>query len=218
MKIALIGATGFVGSHILKELLSRKKYQVTAIARNIDKIDVKSPNLTSVSVDVLNTEELARALKDCKAVISAYNPGWGNPNIYEDFLKGYESIQQAVKGANIKRFIVIGGAGSLYVEGGKQLVDSDDFPKEIKPGATAARDYFEALKRETYLDWTFFSPAIQMNPEVTTGRTGKYRLGKDTPVIGKDGTSTLSVEDLAVVIVDELENKKFSRKQFTAGY
>lgn len=215
-KVALIGATGFVGSHILKELLDRG-YQVTAIARSADKITEKGENLKALSLDINNTEALAEALKGNSVVISAFNAGWTNPNIYDDFIKGSESIQAAVKAAGIKRYIVIGGAGSLYIDG-IQLVDGKDFPAAIKPGATAARDYLTELQKETYLDWTFFSPAIEMSPDITTGRTGKYELGTDNPVFGINKHSELSVEDLAVVIVDELENHKFSRQRFTAGY
>ena len=143
--------------------------------------------------------------------------GWTNPNIYDDFIKGSEAIQKAVKEAGVKRYITIGGAGSLYING-KQLVDSEGFPEEIKPGATAARDYLNILKKETELDWTMFSPAINMHQGIKTGRTGKYRLGTDEPVFDKDGESILSVEDLSVAIVDEIENHKFSRQRFTAAY
>lgn len=216
-KVVLIGATGFVGSHILKELLDRN-YEVIAVARDTDKVQVKNDKLTLLSIDVNNTEELAEGIKDATVVISAFNPGWSNPNIYDDYLKGAASIQAATRKAGIKRLIVIGGAGSLHDEKGKQLVDRDDFPAEIKAGATAVRDYLEELKRETYLDWEFFSPAIEMNASVDTGRTGKYELGTDKPVYRIDKRSIISVEDLAVVIVDEVENHKFSRQQFTAGY
>ncbi|MBD8389590.1 NAD(P)-dependent oxidoreductase [Dysgonomonas sp. BGC7] len=216
MKIALIGATGFVGSHLLEELLKRN-YEVTAIARSVDKIPVNNGKPKTVSIDISNEKDLAATLKGNDLVLSAFNAGWSNPNIYKDFLAGSQTIQKAVKGAEVKRYIVIGGAGSLYI-GGKQIVDGDDFPKEIKPGATAARDYLEILKKEKELDWTMFSPAINMHQGIKTGRTGKYRLGTDEPVFDKDGESVLSVEDLAVAVVDEIENHKFSHQRFTAAY
>lgn len=216
MKVALIGATGFVGSHLLEELLSRN-YDVTAIARSVSKIPVKDGKLRVVAADVTDVKALANAIKGSDVVLSAFNPGWSNPNIYDDFLKGSEAIQEAVKEAGVKRYVVIGGAGSLYIDG-KQIVDGDDFPKEIKPGATAARDYLNILKKEDKLDWTMFSPAINMHQGIKTGRTGKYRIGTEEPVFDKNGDSVLSVEDLAVAIVDELENHKFSRKRFTAAY
>lgn len=216
MKVVLIGATGFVGSHLLHELLSRG-YEVTAIARSANKIEAKSEKLKAVSVDISDVKALAAAIKGNDVVLSAYNAGWTNPNIYEDFMKGSQAIQQAVSEAGVKRYIVIGGAGSLLIDG-KQIVDGADFPAEIKPGATAARDYYEMLKKETNLDWTVFSPAIEMHQGIKTGRTGKYRIGTDSPVFDDNGRAILSVEDLAVAVVDELENHKFSRQRFTAAY
>lgn len=216
MKVALIGATGFVGSHLLEELL-RRDYDVTAIARSVNKVLVKEGKPHVVAVDVMDVKALANAIKGNDIVLSAFNPGWSNPNIYDDFIKGSEAIQQAVKEAEVKRYVVIGGAGSLYIAG-KQIVDGDDFPKEIKPGATAARDYLNVLKKENKLDWTMFSPAINMHQGIKTGRTGKYRLGTEEPVFDKNGESVLSVEDLAVAVVDELENHRFSRQRFTAAY
>lgn len=215
-KIALIGATGFVGSHLLQELLERG-YEVTALARSVEKIETKSDKLKTVSIDVTNLSALTEVLKGNDIVLSAYNPGWTNPNIYNDFIKGSETIQQAVKDAGVKRYVVIGGAGSLYIDG-KQIVDGADFPASIKPGATAARDYLNQLRKETELDWTMFSPAINMHQGIKTGRTGKYRLGTEEPVFDKEGESILSVEDLAVAVVDELENHEFSRQRFTAAY
>ncbi|MBF0648932.1 MULTISPECIES: NAD(P)-dependent oxidoreductase [Dysgonomonas] len=216
MKVALIGATGFVGSHLLQELVNRG-FEVTAVARSVDKIPVKDGKPKAVAADVTDVKALASVLKGNDVVLSAFNPGWSNPNIYNDFMKGSEAIQQAVKEAGVKRYVMIGGAGSLYIDG-QQIVDGADFPESIKPGATAARDYLDVLKKEKDLDWTMFSPAINMHPGIKTGRTGKYRLGTDEPVFDKDGESVLSVEDLAVAVVDEIENHKFSRQRFTAGY
>jgi putative NADH-flavin reductase len=151
-------------------------------------------------------------------VISAFNAGWTNPNLYDDFLSGSKSIQQAVKQAGVKRMIIVGGAGSLYANEDQQLVDSVNFPTEIKPGATAARDYLNILKEETEMDWVFFSPAIEMHPGVTEGRTGKYRLGKDHPVVDENNVSKLSPEDVAVVLLDEVEDPKHHQERFTAAY
>lgn len=216
MKVALIGATGFVGSHLLQELVNRG-FEVTALVRSVDKIPVKDGQPKAVAADVTDVKALAAVLKGNDVVLSAFNPGWSNPDIYNDFMKGSEAIRQAVKEAGIKRYVMIGGAGSLYIDG-QQIVDGADFPENIKPGATAARDYLNVLKKEKELDWTMFSPAINMHPGIKTGRTGKYRLGTDEPVFDKDGESVLSVEDLAVAVVDEIENHKFSRQRFTAGY
>lgn len=216
MKIAVIGATGFVGTNITNELTSRN-HSVTGISRN-GKAANNKPNLTNVAADVFKVNELAEILKGNDVVISAFNPGWENPNIYNDFIAGSKAIQQAVKLAGVKRYIVIGGAGSLYVAEGIQAVDTPTFPKEFYPGASAARDYYNLLKEEKDLDWVFFSPAFEMHKGITTGRTGKYRLGNDTPVFDENNRSILSGEDLAVVIADEVENPKHHQQRFTAAY
>jgi len=215
MKIAIIGATGFVGENIVKEAVSRG-LDVTAMARNIDKLNID--NVKKISVDVYDKEALAETLKGFDVVLSAFNSGWTNPNIYDDFMKGSRNIQDAVKIAGVKRLIVVGGAGSLYVDEKTQLIDTDEFPEEFKLGASGARDYLNELKSEKDLDWVFFSPAIEMNPTIKTGRTGKYRLGKDQPVFNENNQSILSVEDLAVVLLDELENPKHHQERFTAAY
>lgn len=214
MKIALIGATGFLGKSLTNEL-SDRKHEVTAISRTAQESD--KDNLKYVAADVYNVEALAEVLKGHDAVISAFNPGWTNPNIYADFLKGAKAIQEAVKLSGVKRLITVGGAGSLYIDG-KQLVDGPDFPADIKPGATAAREYLDIIKEEKDLDWAFFSPAIEMHPGITTGRTGKYRLGAESPVFNEEGRSILSGEDVAVVLADEVENPKHHQVRFTAAY
>ncbi|MFD2940495.1 NAD(P)-dependent oxidoreductase [Flavobacterium notoginsengisoli] len=213
MKIAIIGATGFVGSAILNELADRK-HEITAIART----PKDTSNATWVAADIFNVEALAEILKGHDAIVNAYNPGWTNPNIYDDFLAGSKAIQEAVKKSGVKRFITIGGAGSLFVAPDLQAVDTPDFPKEIYPGANAARHYLNIIKEEKDLDWAFFSPAFEMHAGTKTGRTGKYRLGLENPVFNEEQRSILSVEDLAVVIADEVETPKHHQVRFTAGY
>ncbi len=215
MKVAVIGATGFVGTNITNELAERN-HTVIGISRK--EKDSEKNNVNYVATDIINVSALAEALKDADAVVSAYNAGWDNPNIYNDFLAGSKAIQEAVKLSGVKRYIVIGGAGSLYVAEGVQAVDTDNFPAEIKPGATAARDYLNLLKEEKELDWVFFSPAFEMHQGIKTGRTGQYRLGKDFPVANDEGRSILSGEDLAVVIADELEKPQHHQTRFTAAY
>ncbi|WP_374165942.1 NAD(P)-dependent oxidoreductase [Arcticibacter sp. MXS-1] len=215
MKVALIGA-GFVGTAILKELIARK-HEVTVLLRNPEKVDQAGGTIEVTKTDVLSDPDLAGKLRGFDAVISAYNAGWTNPNLYDDFLNGSIAIEKAVEKAGVKRLIVIGGAGSLYV-GTTQLVDGPDFPAEIKPGATSARDYLNVLSKNSVLDWTFFSPAIEMHPGTSGIRKGTYRTGKDNPVFDESGRSVLSVEDVAVVIADELETPKHIRERFTAAY
>lgn len=216
MRVALIGATGFVGSQILKELVERNQ-SIKAFARNVEKVPA-SKNVATVALDVNNVQALATDLKGADVVISAFNAGWTNPNLYEDFIKGAKAIEEATKLAGVKRLIVIGGAGSLYVTDDLQLVDTPDFPEQIKPGALAARDYYNILKEDNDLDWTMFSPAPEMHQGTSGTCVGTYRLGTDNPVFDADGHSILSVEDVAVVIADEVENAKFIKQRFTAAY
>ena len=215
-KVAVIGATGFVGTQVVKELANRG-YFVNALARNTSKIE-ESENVKAIAVDVYNTSELSEILKGNDAVISAFNPGWTNPNIFEDFLKGAESIEKAVEESGVKRFITVGGAGSLYIAENLQLIDTPEFPAEIKPGAEAAREYLEIIKKNENLDWTFFSPAIEMHQGTAGVRKGTYRTALENPVFDEEGRSVLSVEDVAVALVDELENNQFVKQRFTAAY
>lgn len=217
MKVAIIGATGFVGTALVKELTDRG-HDVIAIARHPEKVTIKNPLVHPVAADVMDKDQVAKAVKGSDVVVSAYNSGWANPRIYEDFLAGSRAIQAGVKAAGVKRLIVIGGAGSLEIKPGLQLVDSPQFPAEYKRGASGARDYLNELRHENELDWTFFSPAILMNHENSGVRKGHYRLGLDNPVFDAEGKSALSVEDLAMAIVDEVEQARHIRKRFTAGY
>ena len=214
-RIAIIGASGFVGSAILHEALTRD-LQINAIVRNPLNVKVTSLNLTVTEADVMNENKLTQLLSGKEAVISAYNPGWKNPNIYDDTLKGYESIIKAAKKAGVKRLLIVGGAGSLYVEPNKTLIESGEIPASILPGVKGlAEVYYKFLKSEKDIDWTFFSPAASLVPGE---RTGKYRLGKDDMIFDDKGESTISVQDYAKAMLDELENPAHHQERFTIGY
>lgn len=220
MDVALIGATGFVGSHVLSELLSRG-HEVTAIARHAGAIAQmlrSHSNLHIQQADATVPGQLAPLLSHQDAVISAFNGGWVNPDLYETFLEGAINIQHTVERAGIKRLIIIGGAGSLLDNKGRQFVDSPDFPKAFFAGASAARDYLNIIRQNNTLDWTFISPAIEMNKTTAGIRRGHYRTSLDTPVLDEKGRSVISVEDLSMAIVDELESPAFVRKRFTVAY
>lgn len=216
MKVAVIGATGFVGTQVVNELVNRGN-EVIAIARNTDKVPARE-KVQAKAVDVTDEAALAEAIKGSDAVISTFNAGWTNPNIYQDFLDGARHIEKAVETSGVKRFITVGGAGSLFIADGLQLVDTAEFPAEIKPGALAARDYLNEIKNNNTLDWTFFSPAIEMHQGTAGVRKGTYRTALENPVFDADGRSVLSVEDVAVALADELEQNKFIRQRFTAAY
>lgn len=217
MKIAIIGATGFVGSEVLKEALDRG-HEVTAIARIASSISEKKEKLVLKDVDVNDVSKLAQVLRGNEVVISAYNPGWNNPNIYRDYLDGAKAIQKAVKEAEVKRLIVVGGAGSLFLDERTRVIDDPNFPDAIKPGARAACEYLEFLKGENDLDWTFFSPAIGMAPGKPQERRNTYRKGFNKPVFDEEGKSELSVQDTAVVLLDEAEKAMHIKQRFTAAY
>ena len=213
MNIALIGATGFIGSAILPELLSRG-HQVSVLARNPAKLAPQT-GLRVVQADVLDAAQVAQAVAGHEAVISAYNPGWSEAKIYELFLQGSQAIVKGVKQAGVKRLLVVGGAGSLLVAPGLQLVDTPEFPAQYKQGALAAREALKQLKQESTLDWSFVSPPIGLAPGA---RTGRYRVGADDLLPGQGGQPAgISVADLAVAIVDEIEQPRHLQRRFTVA-
>lgn len=217
MKIAVIGSTGFVGTNIINELVNRH-FEVLGISNST----TESPSVTNLrylNIDVNNTSELASHLSGYDVLISAFSAGWSNPNYHEDYVNSSISIQKAAILAGVSRYIVIGGSGSLYVSEGVQAVDTAIFPEEFKTVARAAKAYFlNHLKSEETLKWLYFSPPFEMHPGITTGRTGKYRFGTLNPIFDNNGKCSISVEDLAVAIVDEVENNKFNNTIYTIGY
>lgn len=214
--VVLIGATGFVGSAILNELLSRG-HKVTAVVRNASKL-AKHDNLTAVEEDVANVDAIAKLADGKDAIISAYNPGWANPNIAHDTLTNYPKIVEAAKKARVPRLLIVGGAGTLFVKPGLRVVDSGAIPAEIMDGVRSLGDfYLNILSKEQDIDWVFFSPAGAFDPKGE--RTGKFRLGKDDLIVDpKTGSSHISVEDYAVAMVDELERPAHHKERFTIGY
>lgn len=212
-KIALIGATGFVGSAILQEAAQRG-HQIKALVRHPEKVET-SANIKAVAVDINNVQELATHLAGSDIVISAFNGGWSDPDIRRKHLAGSRAIAAATRQAGVKRLIEIGGAGSLEIAPGLQLVDTPEFPAEYKEGALGAREALAELRKEQDLDWTFVSPAIILQPGP---RSGQYRLGGDAPVFDDKGDSKISVADLAVAILDEAEQGKHIRQRITAAY
>lgn len=213
MKVAIIGATGFVGRRVVDEALARG-IQVTAIARQKKDLP-EHAHLTVALGDVADTAWLVGQLRGQDAVISAYNPGWGEDNLYEKTVRGAQQILTAVEQAGVKRLLVVGGAGSLEVAPGVELVDTPQFPEEIRPGAQAVRDLRNKLRNESALDWTYLSPAALLEPGK---RTGQFRLGTTQLLMNGEAPASISVEDLAVAIVDEIEKPQFIRAQFTAAY
>jgi putative NADH-flavin reductase len=213
MKVAIIGASGQIGAFIRDEALARGHY-VTAIVRHPEKIPTQDPHLTIVEADVLK-DKVEELVKGHDAVISAYNPGWSNPNIYNEQIEGYEAIINGVKKSGIKRLLVVGGAGSLEVAPGVQLLDRAGFPEQVKKGVLATRETLYMLKKEEGLEWTFLSPPGSIAPGE---RTGHYRVGKDQLLEDEKGESKISTQDYAVAMLDELQNPQHIRERFTVAY
>jgi uncharacterized protein len=213
VRIALIGATGFVGSAILKEALDHG-HEVTAIVRHPDKLTPHA-KLHPKKGDVYNEDDVARLVTGHDAVISAFNPGWSNPDIYNQQVTGTQAIINGVKKAAMKRLLFVGGAGSLEVKPGVQSVDLPDFPTEYKQGALATREALSMLRKETTLEWSFLSPSADLSPDQ---RTGQFRLGTDQLLMNAQGESRISVEDYAMAMIDEVEKPTHIRRRFTVGY
>jgi uncharacterized protein len=203
MKVALIGASGNGGSRLLAEL-SRRGHQVTAIARNPDTI-AKLPGVTAKKGNVFDKPGLVQLLKGHDAVVSAVHFTASDPKL----------LIEAVKESGVKRYFVVGGAGSLEVAPGKRLIDTPEFPAAYKAEASKGGEFLDLLRKSASdLDWTFLSPAALF---IAGERTGKFRLGKDQLIANEKGSS-ISFEDYAIAAVDELEQPKHIRERFAVGY
>jgi len=214
-EIVLIGASGFVGYAILNEALDRG-HKVTAVVRHPEKITTVHKNLVVKQGDVSLSDTITEVSKNADAVISAFNPGWQNPDIAEETTKVYRTILNGIRKTGVKRFLVVGGAGSLFISPGERLMDAGVMPEFILPAVRAlAEFYLIDLMAEKSIDWVFFSPSGTLDPGL---RTGKFRLGKDDLIVNEKGESKISVQDYAVAMVDELEKPVHHQERFTIGY
>jgi uncharacterized protein len=209
MNVVLYGATGMIGSRVLDELLSRG-HHVTAVVRDPAKVPQRS-GVTALKGDVLDAKDVAAKTAGADAVVSAYAPPQDSPEQVSDSVR---ALIGGVKESRAKRLLVVGGAGSLLVAPGVDIIDSGHLPAQYKTIAIAHRDALALLKKAD-IDWTYFSPAAFIQPGE---RTGKFRLGGDSLVADEKGNSSISAEDYAVALVDELEQPKHIRKRFTAAY
>ena len=213
--VLLIGATGFVGSAVLNELVSRG-HKVTAVVRNIEKL-TKSDLVDAVKEDVANVDAIAKLAEGKDAIISAYNPGWTNPDIATLISENYPKILEAAKKSGVERLLIVGGAGTLFCAPGLRVVDSGAIPEEIMGGVRPLGDfYLNTLMNENDIDWVFFSPAGVFDQEGK--KTGNYRLGKDDLIVDAEGNSHISVQDYADAMVNELEKPAHHKERFTIGY
>ena len=216
MNFAVIGATGYVGDAVVRELAARG-HNITAFARNPAKV-LAAANVRAVAADV-TAADFAAQLAGFDAVVSAFNPGWTNPHIGRDFRAGYAAILAAAKAAQVPYLLAVGGAGSLYVAPGVQLIDTPAFPQEIYDGANAARELLRDLQARDDLNWSLISPPARLGAEAgfSEERTGKYRLGQDDLLLDGDAPAGISVADLAIAIADDVEQKAHLRQRFTVA-
>ncbi|WP_426161803.1 NAD(P)-dependent oxidoreductase [Pseudoduganella sp. R-32] len=212
MKIALIGATGFIGNGLLAEALSRG-HQVTALVSRPERLAPQA-GLTALGADVHDQQKLTGQLAGHDAVISAFS-GHAQQDVREYYGRGIDSIVGAAKRAGVPRLLVVGGAGSLEVAPGVQAVDTPQFPDQWKASALGARDTLEKLCKEQELEWTYLSPAALIE---RGERTGKFRIGGDQLLVDAQGQSRISVQDYAVAMLDELEHPAHSGKRFSVAY
>lgn len=203
MRVALIGATGKAGSRVLAELLERG-HTVTAIVRNPDRVP-SHERVIAVGTDS-SEASLAAVIKGHDAVVSSVR--------FVDLAP--EVLVPAVTASGVKRYLVVGGAGSLLHPDGVEEARRPEFPEAFRPNSLRGGDLLNILRKTPELEWTFISP-----PRVFRAgeRTGTFRYGKDHMLMGADGQPTsISYEDMAVALVDELETPKHVRERFTVGY
>lgn len=212
MKIALFGANGMIGQRIAREATDRG-HQVTAIVRNPSSFTQCLQNLRVAQGDANNPESVAKVAADHDVVVSALGPAHGAPP--ESFVEMTRTLIDSVKRSGVRRLIAVGGAGSLEVAPGVQLMDTPEFPSALQGIARAHGDALNVYRAEKDLDWTNVSPAAFIEPGQ---RTGKYRTGTDQLVANDKGESRISAEDFAIAIIDEVEKPHFSRQRFTAAY
>lgn len=203
MKIALIGATGNMGQRLVKEAVSRG-HEVVAVARNPDA--AKGDKVTTVACDLHDEDKLAAILKDADVAILSVR--FQNNDVTK--------VIWAMRKAGKKRLAIVGGAASLMNQDNIRLIDTPGFPDFIAVEARPAADALDWLRKEARdLDWVFVSPSMMLGPGE---RTGKFRKGKHHLLTAEDGKSSISYEDLAVAILDELETPTTHGDRFTVGY
>lgn len=212
MKIALIGASGFTGSALLTEALSRG-HQVTALVTRPERISAQ-PNLTAVACDALDSAVLAQKLAGHDVVISAFS-GHAQPDVADYYLRGFESILNACRSAAAPRLLLVGGAASLLLPDGTELLDAPDFPAPYRASALGARAALQQLRSQRAVHWSFLSPAAELFPGE---RTGQFRLGQDHLLLDAKGRSRISTADFAVAMLNEAENPQHVDQRFCVAY
>ena len=218
MKFAVIGATGYVGSAVVKELASRG-HEVTAFARHVEKVE-KNPNVRAVAADV-NAPDFAKKLEGFDAIVSAYHPGWTTQDIGPNYARGEDSIVGAARKAKVPYLLIVGGAGCLLVDAkGTRLYETKGFPKEIWPTSNSATKLLLSLEQDKSVNWAFICPPAMLGASgnYSEERRGKYREGSHELMMAENGVPAgISVADLAIAIADAAEKKSHLHDYWTVA-
>ena len=211
MNITIFGATGKVGSRVIAEAVSRG-HAVTAVARKSDRPE-SLPNAVEFRTgDIGNVDNVISLSSGRDVVINATRPA--NP---EDAIRSTREFMNGLAETQV-RTVIAGGAATLAVPGmdGKTVLDD---PRYLAPAyrhvGEASLAQHRACMDEHRVNWTYLSPPASL---FAGSRTGHYRLGTDELLLDEDGNSRLSIEDLAVVLLDEAEQPRHQHKRFTAAY
>lgn len=210
MKVTIIGAGGNIGQRITKEAAARN-HALTLISSK-DKSFFGLDDVNIIKADIFNTNDLTKKIAGSDVVISAYAPPHENTDL---IINASKSLVKAAKKANV-RLITVGGAGSLKVAENLLLVDAPNFPEDYKAVAISHQKALEnVFLKEQELNWTNVSPSAYIFEGV---RTNTFRIGEDYLLANEKGESSISMEDFAVGIINEVENGIFTKKRFTIGY
>jgi hypothetical protein len=212
MKVAIVGATGRAGIRLTEEALSRG-HEVVAIARGAASLGTRQ-NLTTAAVDLNDTDALASAMAGAEAVLYSYRAAEDLDRVAAT-AQVTKSALDAVKRAGIHRFLIVGGAGSLEVAPGQLNVDQPAFPEASKPTAVATMNIYKAAQDAPGLQTTYMCPTGKF---FEGERTGTFRVGGTAILKDKDGQASISFEDFAVAMVDEMENPKHTGEKVAVGY
>lgn len=213
MRVLVFGATGNIGRCIVAELLSRS-HEVTGVSRKAAG-SAATPGLTMKTGDVTDPGTVIDLVPGHQAVASAVGPTLGVDNDEEILLGATRSLIAGLRKTDVRRLVVLGGAGSLETAPGQRVVDNPHFPEMWKANALAQGAALELYREVDDLDWTFVSPAAMIEPGE---RTGKYRVGGDQLMVDAEGHSRISIEDYAAAFVDELESGSAIRRRISVAY
>ncbi|MDT0541392.1 MULTISPECIES: NAD(P)H-binding protein [Streptomyces] len=213
--IAVFGANGTIGSAIVREALDRG-HTVTAVVRDPAKVTERHANLAVTTGDVLDAQSVAAAATGHDVVVSAVGGGDG-PGHIATIKPAAVALTEGLRtlGGQAPRLITVGGAGSLRTPDGKQVWDAPGLPEFLLQIMHAHGDALDYYRTVTDVDWTNISPAAMIEPGT---RTGGYRTALDDLITDDDGNSTITVEDYAVALLDEIEQPGHRRQRFTVGY